>query len=131
MPDEIVFKFIPPDVTKISNLPIACQECKYLKVEMCGVECMFGNALLEQPCKDHEKGNNIKGDSVMSESHDCKWCGSDDCDALVVCDLCFEDISEADPIYHYDPEDPEADGDGYIRICKQCEFTLTLAKISV
>ena len=67
----------------------------------------------------------------MSNTHECKWCGSDDCDALVVCDLCFEDISEADPIYHYDPEDPEADGDGYIRICKQCEFTLTLAKISV
>lgn len=67
----------------------------------------------------------------MKETHKCKWCGSGNCDAVVPCDVCFKDISEEEPIYFYDPNDFEADDEGYIRICKKCEFDLTLQSISI
>jgi len=71
----------------------------------------------------------------MVDTHKCKWCGSDNCDAIVTCDLCCEDISCDFPRYMYLPDHMDADDTGHVRVCSQCardeEFETVLAQISV
>ena len=66
-----------------------------------------------------------------SNIHSCKWCGSLECDAIVTCDWCYDDISKQDPEYHYAPEDFEADDEGYVRLCSLCKEQAVLEHISV
>ena len=67
----------------------------------------------------------------MPDTHDCKWCGSPNCDTIVVCDWCYDDISEQEPVYHYAPKDFEADDEGYVRLCHKCKEGAVLKAISV
>jgi hypothetical protein len=63
--------------------------------------------------------------------HNCKRCDSSNCDIIVCCDWCFEDISEQESEYHYAPKDFEADDEGYVRLCYKCKEDAVLEQISV